>query len=49
MGKVALWQVNCKGICAGFTMDENGTVINCAPILRKRLEWWKTIAKEVIL
>lgn len=38
-----LYQVSRYGICAGFVV-EDGRVVRCAPILRKRLAWWTTIA-----
>lgn len=42
-----LWRVEYKGnVCAGFVV-ERGVVTECAPILRKKLEWWRTIAKRV--
>jgi len=41
-----LYQVTHKGICAGFVV-ENGKVTVCAPILRKRLAYWATIAKAI--
>jgi len=41
--KNGLYQVLYKGICAGFVV-ENGNVIECAPILRSKLVFWKTIA-----
>lgn len=41
-----LYQVTTKYLCAGFVI-ENGIVVACAPILRKNLIYWKTIAKKV--
>lgn len=41
-----LYQVTTSYLCAGFLV-ENGKVTLCAPILRRRLEYWKTVAKEV--
>lgn len=42
--KDGLYQVTTSYLCAGFVI-ENGKVTLCAPILRKRFEYWKTIAK----
>jgi len=39
-----LYQVIYKNICAGFYIDNNGKVIYCAPVLRKKFNFWKTIA-----
>jgi len=44
--KDGLYQVNYKGICAGFEI-KNGKVINIAPILKKKFNFWKTIAKRI--
>jgi hypothetical protein len=33
-------------LCAGFVV-ENGKVTMCAPILRNRLTFWRTIAERV--
>lgn len=41
-----LYRVDKYDICAGFVV-ENGIVTQCAPVLRKRLAYWKTIAKKV--
>ena len=41
-----LYQVTTRYLCAGF-MVESGRVTMCAPILRKKLAYWKTIAKKV--
>ena len=41
--KDGLYQVDYKTFCAGFVV-ENGKVTQCAPILRKNLEHWKTEA-----
>lgn len=43
-----LYQVTTPYLCAGFVV-ENGRVTDCAPILRKRLTYWQTIAKRVDL
>jgi hypothetical protein len=41
-----LYQVTTAHLCAGFVI-ENGQVTACAPILRKRLSYWKTIAVRI--
>jgi len=38
-----LYRVTTKHLCAGFVV-EAGAVTRCAPILRRRLEYWKTMA-----
>lgn len=43
--KDGLYRVIYKGICAGFVV-ENGRITVCAPILRKRIDFWKRIAKR---
>ena len=41
-----LYQVTTNYLCAGFVVA-NGKVIACAPILRKKLEYWFTIAQLI--
>jgi hypothetical protein len=41
-----LYRITTSYLCAGFVV-ENGVVTACAPILRKRLAYWKTIAVRV--
>lgn len=41
-----LYQVTTSYLCAGFVI-ENGRITLCAPILRKRLTYWRTIAQRV--
>jgi hypothetical protein len=41
-----VYQVITKYLCAGFVI-KNGKVTECAPILRKKIEHWKTIAKKI--
>lgn len=41
-----LYVVTTSYLCAGFVV-ENGQVITCAPVLRKRLSYWKTIAVRI--
>lgn len=42
-----LYEVDYKQINAGFYI-ENGRLLYCAPVLRKRFDFWKTIAKKVL-
>lgn len=41
-----LYQVTTSYLCAGFVI-RNGKVVGCAPILRRKFSYWKTIAKRV--
>lgn len=41
-----LYQVTTKYLCAGFVI-ENNKIIACAPILIKKIEYWKTIAIKI--
>lgn len=41
-----LYRVTTSYLCAGFVV-EDGVVTLCAPILRRRMAYWKTIAKLV--
>ena len=41
-----LYQVTTRYLCAGFVVEQ-GRVTQCAPILRKKIEYWKTIAIRV--
>lgn len=41
--KDGLYGVCTSYLCAGFVV-RNGVVRECAPILRKKLAYWKTIA-----
>ncbi len=41
-----LYQVTTSYLCAGFLI-ENGRVTECAPILRRKLAYWKTVANLV--
>jgi hypothetical protein len=41
-----LYRVVTSYLCAGFVV-EGGKVTNCAPILRKRLAYWQTVANLV--
>ncbi len=44
--KDGLYQVTAPYLCAGFVV-KGGKVVECAPILRKKIGYWKTIAKRV--
>lgn len=41
-----LYQVTTPRFCAGFVVRD-GRVISCAPILRRRLNYWWTKAERV--
>lgn len=41
--KDGLYQVTTRYLCGGFVVKA-GQVVKCAPILRKRLDYWRTIA-----
>jgi len=41
-----LHQVTTRYLCAGYVV-ENGKITMCAPILRKKLAYWTTIAVPV--
>jgi hypothetical protein len=41
-----LYRVETSYLCAGFVV-ENGKVVTCAPILRKKLAYWQTVAAWV--
>jgi len=41
-----LYRVTTSYLCAGFVI-EGGVVTDCAPILRRRLAYWKTIARRI--
>ena len=41
--KDGLYRVETPYLCAGFVM-RGGKVIECAPILRRRIDYWKTVA-----
>lgn len=38
-----LYQVTTKYLCAGFVVKQ-GIVVICAPILKKKLKYWRTVA-----
>ncbi len=41
-----IYQVAYGSICAGFIVCE-GRVVACAPILRRRMGFWLTIARRI--
>lgn len=41
--KDGLYRVTTKYLCAGFVVQD-GYVTACAPILVKKLDYWKTVA-----
>lgn len=41
-----LYQVTTRYLCAGFVV-EKGRITMCAPILRRKLSYWMTIAKRI--
>lgn len=43
-----LYRVVTPKLCAGFVV-RGGRVISCAPILRRRLAYWWTVAEKVVL
>lgn len=43
-----LYRVTTSYLCAGFVV-ERGSVVRCAPILRKRLAYWMTVAVRVVI
>jgi len=44
--KDGLYRVATRYLCAGFEV-KNGKVVAVAPILRKKLDYWKTVAVRV--
>lgn len=41
-----LYRVVTSYLCAGFVVRD-GRVVECAPVLRKRLAYWRTVARRV--
>ena len=41
-----LYRVETKNFCAGFVIEQ-GKLVNCAPILRRDIEYWKRNAKRI--
>lgn len=44
--KDGFYRVTTRYLCAGFVI-ENGVVTQCAPILRKKLAYWMTVAIKI--
>lgn len=44
--KDGLYRVETKYLCAGFVIKE-GKITQCAPILKQKINYWKTIAKRI--
>lgn len=44
--KDGLYQVTTPYLCAGFVVKD-GKITHCAPILRAKINYWKTIAKLI--
>jgi MFS-type transporter involved in bile tolerance (Atg22 family) len=44
--KDGLYQVTTSYLCAGFAV-KNGIIMQIAPILRKKIDYWKTKAKFI--
>ena len=44
--KDGLYRVTTKYLCAGFVIA-GGAVTQCAPILRKKIGYWKTVAARI--
>lgn len=40
------YRVTTKYLCAGFCV-KNGKVVDCAPILRKKIGYWIKIAERI--
>ena len=41
-----LYRVVTSYLCAGFVV-ERGEVTQCAPILKRKLDYWKIMAKRI--
>lgn len=44
--KDGVYQVTTSYLCAGFVV-EHGKITYCAPILKRKINYWKTVAKRV--
>jgi hypothetical protein len=44
--KDGLYQVTTNYLCAGFEV-KHGKVVACAPILKRKLKYWLTVAKFI--
>ena len=41
-----LYQVTTRYLCAGFVI-QRGQLVECAPILQRRLAYWLTVAVRI--
>jgi hypothetical protein len=41
--KDGLYQVTTDYLCAGFVIQD-GFLVDCAPVLRKNINYWMTVA-----
>lgn len=41
-----LYRVTARYLCAGFVV-RRGRVVRCAPILRRKIDYWMTIARRI--
>lgn len=41
-----LYRVCTPVLCAGFIV-RGGMIVDCAPILRRRLDYWRTVAEWI--
>lgn len=41
-----VYRVTTNYLCAGFIV-KNNLIVECAPILRKKIKYWKTVAKKI--
>lgn len=41
-----LYRVVTSYLCAGFVV-RGGNVVDCAPVLRRRFEYWWTVAERI--
>lgn len=41
-----LYRVTTRHFCAGFVVRD-GRLVMCAPILRKRIAYWQTVAVRI--
>jgi len=46
--KDGLYRIERHYLCAGFVIKNNG-VVACAPTLKKKINYWKTVATWVCL
>lgn len=46
--KDGLYQVTTSYLCAGFVVN-GGKITRCAPILRRKLPYWTSIARWIAL